>query len=327
MSAWRLIGNRIGRQGIHNHDEVEILYVLSGKIQVEVDFENFEFDVGNFLVINQGDYHSIQAIGEEAQTLSIYFSALDYLDDFPLIDRAIFVCESFSYETGWGREYDELRKTIVEFVVALEDDKIQLMKSIVKALTTKFTIINYIQTVNQKQIQLKQNDLYYKILDTIENDYQDADYLNDPKKREYYSKPYITRLLKQYINYTIRDFVNYKRCRSSQNLLLTTDMTISEISHENGFSDPKYYYKYFRKWYHCTPAEYRNKNRPNLNCMEDVSYLDYDCLYNLIKEQYPVETLLVRIKITGKSKDEISSILDRVGNALEEEMVKNWDVV
>lgn len=36
-------------------------------------------------------------------------------------------------------------------------------------------------------------------------------------------------------------------------------MTIVEISEACGFSDVKYYYKAFHKWYRCTPGEFREK--------------------------------------------------------------------
>ncbi|MDV2687397.1 helix-turn-helix domain-containing protein, partial [Alkalihalophilus lindianensis] len=51
----------------------------------------------------------------------------------------------------------------------------------------------------------------------------------------------------------------------SEKLLLTTNKSIQEISTECGFSDTKYYYKHFNKWYNCTPAQYRKKYKPEVD--------------------------------------------------------------
>ena len=39
---------------------------------------------------------------------------------------------------------------------------------------------------------------------------------------------------------------DYERVLKSQHLLLTSNMSISDIAYYCGFSHPKYYYKYFK---------------------------------------------------------------------------------
>lgn len=53
--------------------------------------------------------------------------------------------------------------------------------------------------------------------------------------------------------------LSYRRANMSEPLLLGTDSTIVQISEECGFSDVKYFYSAFKKWYNCTPAQFRKK--------------------------------------------------------------------
>lgn len=53
-------------------------------------------------------------------------------------------------------------------------------------------------------------------------------------------------------------FVRLVRLHKAVELLRNSDMTISEIAYETGFSEPGYFTKIFSKEYHMAPSEYRN---------------------------------------------------------------------
>lgn len=63
-------------------------------------------------------------------------------------------------------------------------------------------------------------------------------------------------------------------------LLLTTNMSISSISESCGFSDVKYYYLHFKRWYGCSPLEFKKR------CLDfmhmNLSYEDLE-LDNMVK--------------------------------------------
>lgn len=58
---------------------------------------------------------------------------------------------------------------------------------------------------------------------------------------------------------SFQDFINLTRAEESVKLLLDTEMTISEISEEVGFSHTRYYNKHFKRHYKMTPLQYRKK--------------------------------------------------------------------
>jgi AraC-like DNA-binding protein len=61
------------------------------------------------------------------------------------------------------------------------------------------------------------------------------------------------------------------RANKSEKLLLSTNLNITEISESCGFSDPQYYYQAFKKWYKCTPRQFRNiyRDRMEKSCNEE----------------------------------------------------------
>ena len=54
-------------------------------------------------------------------------------------------------------------------------------------------------------------------------------------------------------------YIISKRLEKAQLLLRTTDLRISEIAYECGYSDVGYFTKTFQKYYNCSPSNFREK--------------------------------------------------------------------
>ena len=64
-------------------------------------------------------------------------------------------------------------------------------------------------------------------------------------------------------NRTVNEFIRDERTKKSEELILNTDLSISQIVYSIGFSSRSYFSKIFKERYKCTPYEYRSKNRTN----------------------------------------------------------------
>ena len=51
------------------------------------------------------------------------------------------------------------------------------------------------------------------------------------------------------------------RLEKAKQLLQETDLSAERISDEIGYSNPKYFFKIFKKMTNLTPVEYRNQHR------------------------------------------------------------------
>ncbi|MDC1105447.1 response regulator [Prolixibacteraceae bacterium] len=59
------------------------------------------------------------------------------------------------------------------------------------------------------------------------------------------------------------ELLTRKRIKKAEHLLITTDKSISQITFECGYSDPKYFSKAFRKQHNMSPKMYRENNLKN----------------------------------------------------------------
>ncbi|MCQ2741632.1 MAG: helix-turn-helix transcriptional regulator [Alphaproteobacteria bacterium] len=95
--------------------------------------------------------------------------------------------------------------------------------------------------------------------------------LNDTKPKELtvnflceklgYSRAQLNNLFKTRYHLSPSDFLTTFKYNYSINLLMNTNLTISEISEQIGYENPTTYYKTFKKLYKMSPAEYKSKMR------------------------------------------------------------------
>ena len=64
---------------------------------------------------------------------------------------------------------------------------------------------------------------------------------------------------------SIQEYIIKKRIRKAQNLLSSTDLSISEISTQVGYPDYSYFFRIFKKFVGDTPLQYRKKQNSTYN--------------------------------------------------------------
>lgn len=71
-----------------------------------------------------------------------------------------------------------------------------------------------------------------------------------------YNTDYLNRLFKQSFSKTLKEYINEKRIQHIKGLMLRTNMTLKEISENSGFSEYKYFLKFFKYHEKITPTEF-----------------------------------------------------------------------
>ena len=83
--------------------------------------------------------------------------------------------------------------------------------------------------------------------------------LNEILTPFYYSKEYICRSFKRYMNMTLTDYLNDQRLTLAAHSLTYTNDSVLSICTDIGFSSVSYFNKIFKAKYSCTPLAFRKK--------------------------------------------------------------------
>ena len=91
----------------------------------------------------------------------------------------------------------------------------------------------------------------------IHDHYRERITVDDLAQAGYISKSYCTNLFRKHLHNSPINYIIKYRLELSEELLTNSTMTITNISYQVGFSSSSFFIETFRKFYGCTPLEYR----------------------------------------------------------------------
>lgn len=101
--------------------------------------------------------------------------------------------------------------------------------------------------------------LYQDIVDIVYKEYDKHLSLNNISLKLNFQKNRLSALFKEITGMTVLDYINLIRLKKAQKLLLIDKVNNEEIIRECGFSDRKYFYRYFLNTFKDTPKDYQEK--------------------------------------------------------------------
>lgn len=76
-----------------------------------------------------------------------------------------------------------------------------------------------------------------------------------------YSEKYLGRLFKKKTGSTLKEYINHRRLRYAQKMLVASDMPITEISTKSGYNNVSYFNRIFKSEFSMSPSEYRKEQK------------------------------------------------------------------
>lgn len=99
------------------------------------------------------------------------------------------------------------------------------------------------------------------VIHFISDNYAEDITLGDAAKAAYVNPSYLSRVFNKVMNVHFRSYLNGVRIGFSKTLLAESDMSISDVCRQSGFSDQSHYDRVFKQQEGITPTQYRQKHR------------------------------------------------------------------
>lgn len=258
----------------HWHDtDIEVVFVLDGRVFVSAVYDNFEINAGEFVVINHEDIHTIQSRDDNVVFL-IHIDLKAFEQKYEYIMFLDLMCESFNINSVQMEYTKKLKKLFAKMILEYGKQKKNgqtkingCAAEIMNIIVQHFDIAHY---YNDRPIHENQLQRYYRIMKNIALKYSEKITMETIAQEEFIGKNYISQFWKRMLGINFTDYLNSRRTEVAQKLLLTTKLNLQEISLRCGFSDSKYFYKNFKRWYGSTPAEHKKRYEILSNRIGDV---------------------------------------------------------
>ena len=98
-----------------------------------------------------------------------------------------------------------------------------------------------------------------RIKNEIDEHYMEKLTLNQMARKYYMNTAYLGQLFIRKYDVSFHEYLTKRRMEEASVLLTATNHTIRQIIDMIGISNPQYFNRLFRKYYHCSPTEYRRR--------------------------------------------------------------------
>ncbi|MBO6115547.1 MAG: AraC family transcriptional regulator [Ruminococcus sp.] len=247
----------------HWHKEIEIIMPIKNNYTVVVGETDFTFNENEVLIIPPGELHGMPAIPGRRLIFQCDNAILGDLPALEPLMRSLNAPLLITPE--FNKELQVLAKKIMLDIFELYSVKNELSDIKIYSLLLQLLI-----AVREYHLEQSKNSLdcddgkidEYTEKFSVVMKYIDANYMYDISLDQLanvagYSKYHFSRIFKQYNSMSYLQYINARRTRAAENLLLDPDIPITEVAMRSGFKSLTTFNRIFKEIKHCTPTDFK----------------------------------------------------------------------
>lgn len=253
---------------IHWHDEVELIYVHYGTFDINLNLKTYTLKKGDLVFLSPGTLHGFRQHKNDTMCITtILFNinilgvqipdacSLKYFT--PLLEgkytyNPIITSDNQNYQKlvdCFTKLKDNYRQTPPLYELELKYELFKMFKYLFSSVFKEVYSTPEIKEENVKNIKT--------ILDYIKDNYSKEITIDELAQLLNFSKSHFMRFFKKNLGLTAIDYINEYRLNVSSNLLVNTNLTITEIATKIGISNVSYFNRLFKKHFQVSPMQYR----------------------------------------------------------------------
>ena len=264
--------NRTFQVPVHWHDEMEIIAIERGQLEIKIGEDNFMGRAGDIFFVNPRELHLMGP----SEIDGLYYTLL-----FPI--------EFISFQTQDALETEllspirsnkllfphQLQGGIKEMVYPFLQEIISsnMQKHDIGAkeislsrhhLRTRILLLEMLECLYENGALLKSEtngdtNMQKEMLAYIDAHCMEKITLSMLAEEFHLSEKYVSRYFVEHFKISFSNYVIHHRLTYARALLETTDEQVTEIAMQSGFSNVSYFIRAFKKMYGISPLKYRKK--------------------------------------------------------------------
>ena len=251
----------------HFHDDMEIVYVLSGNILLKSGYYTYTLKKGDIFILNDREMHSLEKLDGGNMTMMLQVDLTYFERYYAGLRNQFFVVDM---EEDSEEDLSVLRSILAEIMMEIlqkgqnyEHKVIESTHNLISCLISEFKYVvadnGKFQNESGGRVSRILAGRLNRIMDYMYDNYERKLTLSEIAQKEKLSIYYLSHIIKEATGLSFQDLLSYIRIEESERLLLETNKKIGVIAEEMGFSAVRYYIKHFEHWFGMHPLEYRKK--------------------------------------------------------------------
>lgn len=265
-----LLSDYPGKRALcHWHEDIEMIYILDGEMNYEINGEKILLKPGDSVIINSRQMHyGFSSHNKDCSFWCVLFhpsllmshpcTTTEYV--MPILDNSCIEYVLYPKGTSHAADVESLLKQIFE-IKAKNQDGFEL--NILSCLFQMWNIVYHSckeqDLINYEKLLPTDLLIQKKMVSYVYQNYSSPLSLDAIAASGNVSRSKCCIIFKKYLQQSPVDFLNAYRLEVSCNLLKNTDEKIATIALACGFNHLSYYSKMFLKKYGCAPREFRRQ--------------------------------------------------------------------
>lgn len=235
---------------LHWHENLEILYTVSGERPVTVNGRKYIACDGDCVIVNKNELHEMPATQSHYVCIMLPASFFGFFDGKKTIK-----IRNFIRDIRCKQYIDRILE-----IISGEDDSLYSELKIFSIIYDFFAYL--VKNYQSDDFDDKNTDngilkIYMDILKYILEHYAEDIMIDDLCKFSHINKQTLQKEFKQITGTTVKKYIVQLRIKNAYEMLAYTDKSITEIAFLCGLNDSNYFARIFKKYTGQTPSEVR----------------------------------------------------------------------
>ncbi|NRB53946.1 MAG: helix-turn-helix domain-containing protein [Saprospiraceae bacterium] len=243
----------------HRLEFFAILINLEGDLVHKVDFQQFEVQEGDALLIASGQIHAFDPKASNRGFLVVFTGAfmnrylaketLSHINQLYNFHRRAEPIQAPGLHTSFLKDLD----------LALQKENETTRACLIGAALTRYLVLLKERETDSLTEVLPQEDLllFENFRQLLQDNYQLTRNAADYADRLFVSYRRLNQACKRVVKQTAKQFIDFYLLLEAKRLIVSTGLSFKEISFHLGFKEPTNFIKYFKKHTQRTPANFR----------------------------------------------------------------------
>lgn len=253
---------------VHWHEEMELIYISRGQLQVNIGGADYTASQGCVLIVNPQQLHLMGSEDTDVLYHTLLFP-LEFLSfqTQDALEQTVFLPLRTGQKTFPCRVPDAVltdnNLALLDMVIRINQEKSPCYQ-----LQTRLLLLQFLMEVLKAQPLLSSVDgasdrMQKELLEYIRMHYCGKITLEQLASLFHLSPKYLSRYFKEHFHLTLTQYIAHLRMNHARSLLEKTSLSVTEIAMQSGFSGVSFFIREFKRENGLSPGQWRNQQRQN----------------------------------------------------------------
>ncbi|MCH1624132.1 AraC family transcriptional regulator [Fredinandcohnia quinoae] len=252
----------------HWHEQLEFLYIIEGRAHIRINSETYEAVPQDLFIFNSNDLHYGEGISNNVSYYCMIVEPSVLHNNFIEDYQTSTALERYSSSYILLNRHIKNDTVINSFMKNMMNEQQKkepgyelFVKSIVHQLIGYLIRNHDSKSLSSQKYNMRLRNLnrLNKVIEYIDENYNEQHSVEEMAQLANLSTYYFCRLFKSATGKSLVQYINDLRIEKAHYLLMNTDMNITEIALQTGFTNVNYFSRYYKNTKHISPSSMRKE--------------------------------------------------------------------